>query len=568
MPISAKDCSVDELDQAVRAYEERMSQTLLTAREQIQALGTQAANLDKALLAPLTATLDKMLAVTGLTSDELIASMGFITGGTPSAMEKEVTRAGLSIVNGRALVTRSGDVDLTSLRVLHSLLGSMEAIKKLVPEITPCYLTSDPTATAPFKSKFLFIATAQKTKIVPSLGCKAETVVVTEEVVGVETAISQILYKRPDLSRGDLTFYVFWIGKPDARQSLRDRALFLGFTEEEYFDILLKVSSEGLHVYALESPAKQICHLSAFLGADADATLTNIGEGVNSLKLYPSPTEIVAEIEASGVFQYNPGKANASGYPDLALLPLVTAGCLDGEKTFGSASKKSDCLEASKQIDFMDAFFEAQRTAGEYVRTLMNEIVSKAFGFLNGLTAKMSLANSILNDKTALNTLLRCIFPNGIGLTIPLSSQYFTDLINLLQGSHDLVIGFFEGLDALLNIFAGMTCIRLSLASLIPSSIESAIPGVSCLLNPFTFDFCFKVAIDIGAIEASLALQAINAALGAVGNLITALTSLVLNLPGQGQGNGKGYNCLPPEAAVLTQVLAVRSAASRAGVAF
>jgi hypothetical protein len=566
MPFSAIDCSNDELLQAIRAHEESLGEILLNAREQLKALDTQGAALDEQLLKPLTITLDQILASAGVTSADLIKAGGLVTGGTRQEIEKSVTNAGLSMVNGRVLVTRGGDVDISGLKLLHKFVGSMEKVKALLPDISACNSTADVAAGLNYKSRFILIATTQKTEVIPSVGCKAETVVFTEEVVGIEIPIEQILMNRPDLIRANLTLYIFWIGPPDARQSLKDRALVLGLTEDEFIDAVLKNDSENLRIYVLAQPKHQICSFTNYFGPDTDAVLTN-GFSENTppvIKLYPTPEEVLAEIDASGIFRGTPGKVSSNGMEDFGCISINCLAALDDNKApFDAKKNKDKCLEASAALHFMDSYFEAFNKAMTTFNTLVAEMVQKALNKLNELTAKMGLVKGLFGDFLR-SGILKCIFPAGIGLKYPLDSQHFQSLISLLINTSDTVTGFLFGMDSLLNLLSNLGCITFSLASLIPSRVAAVLPGVSCIANTFSFDACFKVALDIGAVKAALALQALNHTLSFIRNLIVTFSSMVLNLP----GTAKKASCLPPETALLITKLGLRSAASSAGFSY
>ena len=414
------------------------------------------------------------------------------------------------------------------------------------------------SAGADFKSRFITIATCQKTVLIPGVGCKADSQLVTEEVVGIDKPIAQILVERTDLVRGDLVIYVFWLGTPEARQGLRERALNYGLTEDEYFNSILKKSSENFRVKVIDKPYLQICLLSSFFGEDTDDILHN-GFGKNKklkVKLSPQPQDILDEITLSGILTSQPSRINSKGLEDFGCTPLLLLSVIDFEKTFGSDNNgKNNCIDASADLSgFFDGLFGGMDSVSEALNTLINEIVKGFMGILNKITSFFSTINAFLLR------LLSCLFPLG-SISLTADSPAFRDLIDLLLGALDLFEGFFSALSDLLNLLAPLACIKASLADLAGSSLSS-IPGLACILGFFTLDLCLNISLDIGGIEAGLAFKALSDALTNLKNLLVTLTSLSIGFP----STFTAVSCLPIESAILMVKLGLRGAIASAGL--
>lgn len=556
MPITENVCTNEDIFDALRAHEERIGQIVLDARVNITQLRTIAEDLDSTIVTPIKDTLDSILSVRGITTDELIDLSNIQKGETRAEIEKSLSEFGLSIANGRILATRNADIDLTVVKDLHRLVGSFDKIKALIPELGSCQNSDDAAATPVFNSKFLFIVTYQKLEVIPGVGCKADVEKSTEIVLGIEKPISVVLEENPELSREDLTVYIFWIGKPEAKPHLKARAINFGLTEEEYFDIILSKSTETFKVSTIDKPFLQICVFSSVYGDDVDTILTNSFGKNKTPKVKSNPTkqDILDEVNNSGVLTTQPGRQNSYGVTDYGSLACQFLAVADFEKSFESEKDDNSCLDASADLSSLfEGLFGALNSASNAINTLIDEVVSRFMGLLNKISGIFSIIDSFLLN------LFKCFFPAGISVGVSLDG--INKLIDLLLGGIELFDSFFSLLDDLLLVIAPIACIKATIADL-AKNITNSIPGLSCILPEFSFDVCLNISLDIGSAEADLAFAALSASLNNLKSMFANLSLLAQNF----DTNLSLVSCLPVESAVLVTKLGVRAALASAGI--
>lgn len=561
MPIS-QTCTSDELLAALRAHQETIGQIVLDARPKITQLKTIASKMDSSVLTPMEDTLNQIFSQINMNVADLKKLGGFQEGATREELEKSLTDMGLSVVNGRILVTRNGDTDLTNVKELHRLVGSFQGIQRLVPEVFPCFDNGDMLAgSTPITSRFLVIITHQKTEIIPGEGCKPDTTTTTETVLGIEKPIAQVLYEHPELTRADLTVYVFWIGKPAPSLAMKAKAAQYGLTDDEYLDAMLRKSAPSYKVKVIDKPYEQLCVFSNSFGDDADAIVSRgFGGGGNArpprIKMNPTAQEVMDEVRRSGIMTARPGRVNSKGLPDYGSPVMQALSVIDFEKSFGSKDL-TPCVDVSLNLSEVGAALgDAMSAVSNAMNSLISEIISGFMGVLNKITGIFSTIDAFLLK------LLQCLFPPGAGSGgLDLNSGPLGKLVGLLQGGLDLFQNFFDLLADLLTILAPLACIKAALADL-GKSFTSAIPGLACVLSTFSFDFCFNVRMDIGRMEADLGFQMLSGALANLRLMLQILFTFALNFPSDFEVS----MCLPADTAILMVKLGLRAALANAGV--
>jgi hypothetical protein len=576
-------CTSDEVEAALKAHNDAIGRIVLDARPKIEQLRTLASDMDTTILTPLENILESIFSTVNLTLDDLVMLSGIQTGATKEEIEISLSDMGLPIVNGRVLVTRKGDVDLSVVRELYRLTGSFSSIQRLVPEVVPCFISGDMLeGSTPTASRFLLISTYQKITTTAGIGCKPDTQTIKEEVVGIDETISSVLLKNPQLTREELILYIFWLGKPQATPQLKARALSFGLTEEEYFNAVFRKNSPSYKVKVIDKPYDQLCVFSTVFGDDVDAILqrgfgtkgstgTNSTNSTNSqkIKLQPTPQDVLDEIRSSGILTAKPGRTNNKGLVDYGTPAVQLLAVIDFEKSLNPEDKQ--CIDLDSDLSQIGNVLAAgMNTASEAINTLIKaafDFVAKA---INKLTKSLSLINGFLLK------LLHCLFPTGVSYDLQGESNPKTarikDLVdkmfNLLQDGIAVFKAFFDLLGEFLNILAPLACLKASLPKslLKPLSklpILSEIPGLACLIAIPSLDSpCLDIGIDIGQLEADLAFAVLSSALVNLRSLFSFILTFTYNLPTAFSEKA----CLPLESAVLMVKLGVRATLLKLGI--
>ena len=537
-----------------------MADILLEARPKITQLATIAKAMDADYLTPMKDALDALFSVRGVTTDELIDLAGFQKGQTIDEMADSLADFGLTVAGGKVIVTKAGDIDLSAVRELARLAGSFAEARALVPASKHCVKSDLMSDAAAFPSNFILIVTYEKTVVIPGTKCKSEVETTEETILGVNKSVTTILADNPELTREELTFNIFWFGKPTPAPYLRNAATALGLTDSEYFDAVLIRSSTTYKINIISDPCKQIYDLSdAHSDEDIDDILGRFGTRSPAIKLKPSSEDILKEIQESGVLTAQPGgRRTATGAIDYGSLACQFLAVVNPEDTF-SPKGKNDCYEAGVDISkYMAQVTAAVQSVTDTINSLIQEVLGAFMGVINKLTGIIGTANRFLID------LLACIFPAG--LSLDLSLPYLDKFLNLLLDGlavFERFLGLFYDLTAVL---APLACIKASLADLANTfgDFAKSIPGLDCILSAFNFDVCFGLNLNLGRLEAGLAISLIAATLKNLQNLVIALTSFTLSF--EANRRKSHSSCVPAETAILMAKLGVRGALLGGGI--
>jgi hypothetical protein len=561
MPFSDQNCNADDIDQALKAHKERLGQIVLEAQPIIAELNGLTSTIEKDVLDPLDSIINTALASANVNSEDLARLGDFYDSQSKVDIEKSLTKLGLSVVNGRILVTNNGDIDLSAVKELHRLVGSFDKIKSLVPELGQCKPSESMAAGTNFKTKFALLVTYTKVEIIPGKGCKVDTQNVTEVLLGINIPLNTILTNHPSFTREDLNLYIFWFGNPEARPDLKDKALSLGLTDEEYFNAILNVTQENFKVSLISNPYQQICLASNFFGKDADDIITR-GFSPNKrpkIKLYPNENDILSEVNSSGVMDKKPGRTNKNGVVDYSIPSLNLLNVADLEKSVdpndSESTKNNACENTSFDLSqFYDQYLGSVDAISSAYQTLLNQIVGKATTFMNKVAEKFNTIPMFLKQS------LKCYIPY-VGLPFFIQSPYVASLLNYINIGLDYFNQYFNLLQKVLNILALINCLKASLSEILRPDVVSKIPGLSCVANISIADLCINYSLNVGTAFASLASQAISAAISASFQFLLSLQSLRLDIETIGDNN-----CATSEQVILLGKLAVRSTALKLGV--
>ncbi len=540
MSITPIPCSDDELEGALLAYQEAITQVLIDARPLIDDLQAASKDLDNQLLVPLRKSIDDVFNSLGISTDEFIEASGMQYGGTQAEMEDSLTKMGLPISNGRVLVP--GDLDLTAVRTLTRLTGSFDEVKRLLANYNFPIGSDTKTPTA-----FLFVVTYNKYEVVKPDICREEYTKSTETLLGINKSVSRILADNPTLGRDDLIFYIFWLGTPEASGRIRDQFDEYGLGQEDFIDAVTKPAQ------VIEDPAK-VWEVILKYGDDTEDVIRKVPR----LEVVPTATDIIGTIMP--VIRRKPGRSNDTGATDYGIPAVNLISTINFEKTFGS-DKSSDCIDASLDLSsVVGTLFNAIGAASRVLNSLLAEAAQAFAGTLNKLTGLFGCVDNMLLRMAS------CFF-KGITITLPLEFKAALDnIFKMIEGGLKLFERFFHLTAALLNIAAPLGCIKASIAGIarlagvnIPN-----IPGLACVARLISFDICLQAEVNIGQIEADLAMNAIQIALGQLRQCLSMLLSLTIGLNDSLQITEPG--CLMPEAAILIGKLTIRAAQVSAGL--
>lgn len=548
------DCSDEALVEALRAHEERLGKVLLEARPIIDQIKNVGAQIEDDVLQPLETLLDTVFSQMGLTSSDLLKLGNIDSGMTPAEIEQSLTNRGLAVSNGRVLVP--GPIDLTVIALLARLLGSFDEVKRVLEPYRVKEAGPDPLIKPKFATNFLLVVTHNKHDFVPGDVCRAGYETVTETLLGVNKPIPQILLENKHLVRADLILYFFWLGRPEASQRLKDQAAEVGLKDDEFIDIVVGAEGEQIKCPVIPDP-DVVFDLDDTFGGDCEDILKKI-PAIN-----PTPTvpEIISCIDDSGVTKQPPGRTNDIDVNDYFCPGPNLMAVLDPEKTFGSYFP-AHCFGANYSLPTID-LFHAISAAGKLLDRLLLE-ASRAFSkVLNRLTNMIGLIDNFVLR------LASCFF-RGVNASVPLAIA--KDLSAKLDVGLGLFDKYFSLVGQALNLAGPVACIRASLVGLVKtaesfmpglSTSVSKIPGVSCVVQSFDFDFCLELSLNIGGITADFSLQLINSTFNQLRMCLNIVRSLVFGImSGEYGGGGSNPNyggCLTAESAILLVKLTKRA---------
>lgn len=597
MPFSSTTikCQLDpELDSALHAYSERLGDLLLEARSILSDIESTATTLETEFTGPLTRSMDTVLAAAGTSVSDMEDATRMVAGDTPADIESALSdRFGLTVVSGRFIPV--GTTDLRSLQILTRLLGgSLDTVLRYCPELQDAspdtgslssFIRSEPIIT-----RYIFVATYIQS-ITTQVACGDPIVTQKEVTLGVDIPISRLLASS-GLAREQLNLYIFWLGNPAANDATRNKSRILGFTNEEYVDIVSGTSTGNLKVYKIADPL-DILRVRVAYGSDADTVVDRITHPVN---LFPDVMDISASIRTS--LSRSSGGAGPSGLPDFSSPSLGLLSVLDVNKTFSIGATTDAIIGAAPSGNGpATQYAQAVATAIQQQMSAIGTIIREAQGFLQGILSQItnlqSLVNMIFNDLA--NGLLDCLLGNtfapstsfpsvSVGVDISAGSpgtpgtagsstnNPLNSIVQLIESNIDSVVSFVGQIVNLFRTFSTMSCTSSFVTGSQLSQQSFPGTGIQCQsANAPSLPTQMNDAIGVARVVTDLLTSMFDMSISTLRGLRLSTLSLSLSLrlnltrrdssgssfPGLGSSSSAG--CANVQAAQLAQLLQRRA---------
>jgi len=564
MTITQKlDCTENDVDIALLNHQERLAEIQTAMEPDLAALKAQASALQSSFITPFENNLERLLAPTGFSVQEMSDQMGLLS--STSKVDNEIylqTRYGISVVNGRVLVP--GGVNITALKVLKRLVGTTAQINALIPELASVDVTQ-PFTIAPLPSRFIFIITKEDSVVVDTTKCRKGYTTTTEVTVGINRSIGSVLKQYPSLTREDLKLYVFWVGEPAATKLTRRSAFQWGLTNEEFAYALTQTSINNLYVYVISNPIDLINITDTF--NDTDDILDR---GPDTINMNPSPDEIVTEVNKAMPVQT--GSNTSVGASDCGSGPGNIFNTVDVDKTFGVTDNLvpdpcygvtaaqgviDDAMTKASKV--MNAVTTALNTPQIMLNNLNNEIATIARPVMNKLTQLLSVASNILGDPD----FLKCYFTGSFSIDLALGGLLgpLNKLMDLLDKGAAAIYDFLDIISKLLILLGQIACIQGSLSEMfdISGGVLSRLTttfGLQCAITDKpNFGDCFTKGVNLAKYAAGLLNTLFAALLFNLRALQMFVLNLQTNLKGAVESSSLGSLCNPTETAILTALL-------------
>lgn len=370
-----------------------------------------------------------------LTTSALLTSVGMPLANSRLTAEAALRQKGINFVNGIYLLP--GITDMTCVREMYRVLGG-----------NPCE-TLLPYLSKP-AGQFTFIITRKFTLtfdikqncepvVVPNAGqCQGTPQVFTgEQVLGVDAGIDATLatYANLNLTRDDLTFYVFWQEAPQVNSQNKQQMLQYGLTLTEIGSIsVVEAPSDQFTVCNINDPVNLVNLCSLYPDDVGDI----IQLGPDTLTVDPDSNEVFDELDKA-ISNPTPPE-NITDYDNS---PLMAIGVIDPDKSFRCPAALTGLEEGLQEAQ--DAVLEAY----QFARNILLEIQGALRSVGNEATRLLSALEQYAADKFP-GKMLSCMFAgSGFGLAFPIPRG----AIDALQFLLNNVIG---NLQDLLNLFDGL----------------------------------------------------------------------------------------------------------------
>jgi hypothetical protein len=406
-------CRIDSaVDAALISYQERLGERLLETRRLLGEVAATSAALSTDYLVPLRRDLDATLAIADTSTEALIDASGMITGETSEDIESTFTdRFGLLAVEGR--IIPAGTVDLRPIKILARLVGGLEGIRAITPELEGVVI--DPGSersyrrTMTFTRRFIFAATYMKRTVIAASKCDPEKVIEVEVTAGIDVPISRAALTA-GVPASELKLYIIWLGRPEASELNRAKARLLGFTNDQFVDMVSLTSRGNLFVYKIDDPM-DIARVSGAFGDDADAV---IDRARGPVSLDATALEVARVLRDS--LSRSSGGAGPSGFQDFTSPSASLVGVIDINKTF----RLSDTFASIRQFSaastgpaqqFAEGVAGALQAQLDVMQAVLDEIQGTVTQTLNELTNLQNVVNTVFNDQA--NGLFNCLFGSG-----------------------------------------------------------------------------------------------------------------------------------------------------------
>jgi predicted transcriptional regulator len=571
-------CKEDDLEITLLNHNENLASIQKSMQSLIPTLKAKAEEVETSFLAPFEDNLARILSQTGFTVDEMANELGLLSGTSKEDNERYMkTRYGVSIVNGRFLVP--GDINLVALKELRRLVGSIEKVEELLPELNQLGLT-DSYSLTPIASRFIFLITKVEDTEVEDTKCRAGYSISNEVLIGTNVSIASILKSYPDLKREDLILYLFWVGDPVANKSTKKLATQYGLTTEEFAYAVANLSINNLNVYVISNPI-DFLKIKNKYGSTSTTTGTTgtssssdadkiLDRGPDTLNIDPDPETIISYTDK--IIAKQPGAKTTKGAEDYSSGPINLYNTIDVDKTFGVTENliPDPCLDLTSLEGIIDeallnadkvmrAVTSAINTPQKILNNVNNKVADIARPVLNKLTKLISIASDFLGDPDFLKCYLGSSFSMALDLGAVLGP--LNKLMDLLGTGASLIYDFLDIIINLLTLLGQVACIQGSLSDAFNAGMGiisnlTAKFGLHCTINAKPdFGECFQKGINIAQYAANFLNNLLASLLFNLRSLQMFISNLQVNLKGAIETSSVGSICNPAETALLTAVL-------------